>query len=219
MQLKSYLPSQAVRFLDASSEETSKRSPVPFLKEFEERYGFVQIPRTVAELDLQTGITFLRGFFKGKVIEKFQIYHNGVLCEALDDTDFCDEVLDDIFSWAPKYFSEGGKLNVTARAYTSQMEVIAAPDVLSALDRFTKVGWMLSSMRNSYGQTAVPYLLSGFRLNSNPLAGESLRGPDFAFERRTGSDYSTGLYYTVAPLKTSDHWLTLEALQSILNSK
>lgn len=82
MDLHGYLANQAIRFIEGDNKTREKQSPVPFIKGFEERYGFVQIPRTVAEIDLKVGVNFLRGFFKGKVIDKLSIYENGVLCEA-----------------------------------------------------------------------------------------------------------------------------------------
>lgn len=83
MDLKSILTSQAIRFYEAAEPVAERRSPVPLIREIQDRYGFVQVPLTVADLDFSKGVTFLRGYFKGSIIDKLQVYENGVLCEGI----------------------------------------------------------------------------------------------------------------------------------------
>src|SRR5712691_8865526 len=100
MELKTILTSQAIRFFAEKSEPIERRSPVPLIDGVREKYGFVQVPRTVAELDFKNGVTFLQGYYKGQVIDKLQIYENGLLCEAQVDNSVTDELLGELFSWA-----------------------------------------------------------------------------------------------------------------------
>jgi hypothetical protein len=68
-------------------------------KACEERYGFLQAPRVLADYDLSKGVTFLHGHFDHRVIDKFQVFSNGIVAEAKLDTDECDRFLDDVLKW------------------------------------------------------------------------------------------------------------------------
>lgn len=217
MQLDRYLTNQTIRiFADSGSPAPERRSPVPIFRELENRYGFVQIPRTVDEVNLQTGITFARGFFKGKVIEKFQIYENGILCQAEENTDFCDEVLEDILSWMPKFFSEGQELKIASRAYINQMVVKSNSNALKILQGLNAIGEQISTLREAYDQSVSPYKAIGFRMNSDPDDQKLARAPDFIFERRAGLPFADETYFTSAPVTTADHWKLLTSLEKLL---
>jgi hypothetical protein len=53
----------------------------------------------LADYDLSKGVTFLHGFFNNRVIDRFQVFSNGILAEAKLDTDECDRFLDDLLKW------------------------------------------------------------------------------------------------------------------------
>jgi hypothetical protein len=225
MEFHSYLNNQAIRIFPASTDPqnsigTLQRSPVPLFREFQDRYGFVQIPRSAEDLNLQTGVTFGHGYFKGRIITKFQAYNNGVLCEALDTTDFCDEIIDDVFSWIPKYFlSAGVKIEVVYRAYLSQMQVKLLPKSIVAFDKFQFVGELLNSFRTKYGQTAgARYETLGLKMNIDPSDQTTIKTPDFIFERRTSEPFENGLFFASAPVTTADHWEILRKLEAALGS-
>jgi hypothetical protein len=85
MQAKSILMSQAIRFYANAEPIAERRSPVPLIRGLQDMYGFVQVPLTISDLDFTKGVTFLRGYYKGNIIDKLQIYENGLLCEAATD--------------------------------------------------------------------------------------------------------------------------------------
>jgi hypothetical protein len=53
----------------------------------------------LADYDLSKGVTFLHGFFNNRVIDRFQVFSNGILAEAKLDTNECDRFLDDLLKW------------------------------------------------------------------------------------------------------------------------
>ncbi|MCR6734370.1 MAG: hypothetical protein NVV83_09915 [Afipia sp.] len=120
MHLEKYLPGHAIRFIEVAEAERVQ-SPIPIINSLQERYGFVEVPRTVADLDFKTGVSFLRGYFKNKIIDKFQIYENGILCQAEQDNALCDDFLGEVLDWLPQKFDLPIKAN-KIRAYLSQVE-------------------------------------------------------------------------------------------------
>jgi hypothetical protein len=224
MEFHSYLNNQAIRIFPSSTDtQTSigadKRSPLPVIREFQDRYGFLQVPRSGEDLNLQTGVTFGHGYFKGGIVTKFQVYSNGVLCEASESTDFCDELVDDIFSWMPKYLLNNEKIEVLYRAYLSQMMIKVSPKSIVAFDRFRSIGEMLNTFRGKYGQTVGPsYEVLGLKMNIDPSDQNSLRVPEFVFERRAMEPFSSGLFFASAAVATPDHWKVLHQLGSLLES-
>src|SRR6266851_9266388 len=97
MDLQKIIFGQAIQFIESGE---LRGSPVPLIKAVQDRYGFVEVPQKVAELDFNAGVTFLHGYFKDSLITKFQVYNNGLACEAAADNRYCAEFLDEILDWA-----------------------------------------------------------------------------------------------------------------------
>jgi len=188
------------------------RSPVPLIRGLQDLYGFVQVPVTVAELDFKNGVTFLSGYYHGKIIEKFQVYENGLLCETSNDTDLADEFLSEILAWATREHNLPVK-ETGVRAYISQLEVISQIDMESKLSRLSQVGKLLAEFLKGYGQPVANYGISGLRMHYDSMATPIPRPPHFAFERRVGQEYSTNEFFTSAPIRTKDHLEILNALE------
>src|SRR5262245_25296398 len=102
MKFKAYLTNQAIRFFqnEETTTQVELRSPVPLIRGMQDAYGFIQVPTTVADLDFSKGVTFHQGYYKGVIIRKLQIYHNGVLCEAAADNSLCDDFIGEVLDWA-----------------------------------------------------------------------------------------------------------------------
>jgi len=212
MELKTILTSHAIRFFADSGEMRVPRSPVPLIDGIREKYGFVQVPQTVAELDFKNGVSFLRGYFKGKIIDKLQIYENGLLCEAAEDNSLTDDFISDLFAWVQEHHNLPVK-ETEVRAYLSQMVVISNVDVARTFSGINAIGPLFAKAIKSYGQTVQGYRLSGLRMHYDAMETPVPRSPEFSFERRAGEKYSTNEFFTSAPLRTSDHLKVLEALE------
>jgi hypothetical protein len=216
MQLKTTMTSQTIRFFADSDPVMDLRSPVPLIRGLQDQYGFVQVPVTLAELDFKSGVTFLRGYYRGKIIEKFQVYENGLLCEAQEDTDLADEFLSEILAWAVREHNLPVK-ETGVVAYISQLEVTSTIDIGSKFSRLNPVGKLLGECLKGYGQPVADYDLSGLRMHYDSMAGPIPRPPHFIFERRVGQQYSTNEFFTSAPVRTKDHLDILNALESVFN--
>src|SRR5918996_3009830 len=125
MQLESILLGRAIRLLHISSASKGRIYGLHLVRACEERYGFWQGPRTVDDFDLAKGVTFLHGHFQSRlVIDKFQVFQNGMLAEAKADTNECDAFLDEFVGWIQSEF--GISLNEESsspRFYQSNLEI------------------------------------------------------------------------------------------------
>lgn len=211
MHLKSILASQAIRFYTDAEALAERRSPIPLIRGLQDRYGFVQVPASVAELDFTKGVSFFRGYYKGEIIEKLQIYQNGLLCEAVADNSICDEFLSEVLNWATTEHkipvSETG-----VKAYLSQIEVTSDVDI-GKVFKVGHIGTLLAATLKGYGQPAGSYAVNGIRMHYDSMTMPVPRAPEFVFERRAGEVYSSDVYFSSAPLRTKDHMHALSEFE------
>ncbi|MGX1354546.1 hypothetical protein AB7M49_008171 [Bradyrhizobium elkanii] len=218
MKLKSILTSQAIRFYTYTGDEPviERRSPIPLIRGLQDKYGFVQVPLTVADLDFAKGVTFLRGYYKGHIIEKLALYENGLLCEAMTDNSICDEFVSEVLGWAANEhkipLSETG-----VKAFVSQLEVTTDINPSSAFQKINPIGTQLARALISYGQTVPNYTVNGIRMHYDSADTPLPRPPEFIFERRAGQPYSTNEFFSSAPLTTKDHMHILVELEKLLH--
>jgi hypothetical protein len=214
MELANILMSQAIRFFADAGPVTERRSPVPLIKDLQDKYGFVEVPRTVADLDFTKGVTFLRGYYKGKIIEKLQIYQNGLLCEAMEDNSVTDEFLGELLHWAATQHDLPVK-ETGVRAYVSQLEVTTTIDIEAVVPKINAIGALLAGALQSYGQPVPDYKINGIKMHYDSMTTPVPRAPEFVFERRAGQLYSTNQFFTSAPLRTKDHMYILGELEKL----
>lgn len=218
MEIKNILASQAIRFFDIDAEGVlERRSPVPLINGIREKYGFVEVPKTVADLDFKKGVSFLQGYYGGEIIDKFQVYENGVLCEAKANTNLADAFMSELIVWA----AEAHKLPIKEtgiRAYVSQIEITTAVDIGSIFSKVNSIGDLLADALKDYGEPFQDYRISGLKMHYDSMAMPIPRPSEFSFERRQGLLYSTNQYYSSAPVRTDSHLHILEALERLLGS-
>lgn len=212
MKLQTVIHGQAIQFIDADA-GARKVSPVPWINAMQDRYGFVQVPRTVTELDFSVGANFLQGYYKDTIIDSFKVYNNGLSCEAAADNQICLEFLDEVFEWVPKEFG----FPITRRemrAFGSKIEVVSEKDLDVAFKKYAEVGGLITNTLKGYGLEALPYSLAGIILQHEPKA-EGFGNPSFEFARRKDHPFDAGIYYSSAPLRTTDHMRVLDLLETI----
>lgn len=214
MKLQQITFSQAVHY-HQTGEGGVRRSPMPMVRALEDRYGFVQIPRTMQEFDFNKGVTFLQGYFQGEVIDRFQMYERGLLCESKKSTSLCDLFLEEVFSWVPVKFDIPVK-PTDVRSYASQVEVLTSIDIGEAFSKFVPIGKFIGEKLRSYGQAPDDFSISGLRMHYDIQGKPSPQAPEFAFERRATVPYTSNLFFSAAPLSTNDHLETLDVLEDLL---
>jgi hypothetical protein len=212
MELRKVIFGQAVQFVE-TGEPQGRRSPVPLIREMQDRYGFVEVPRRVVDLDFTAGVTFLQGYFRDIMIDKFQVYNNGLLCEAAADNHQCAEFLDEILDWAPPHFN----VPVTKRmkAFQSKLEISSTKDIRATFAKFAEIGDSLARLLVGYGLHSPPYVAAGLVMQHEPQK-DIPSNPNFEFTWRTDEPFEARVYYSSAPLRTKDHMEVLNLLEGLL---
>jgi len=204
---------QAIRFLDVERGNPQLVYGINVAKAFEQKYGFVEGPRTVKDFDLTNGITFLHGIFQSQiVIDKVKVYSNGLIVETKEDTDFCVAFIMDVMEWAKNEI--GIVLMPNKKSpdlYMSTLEVQMDADLAEPFSHFDKISELIENMLRSYRMPLPKYKVSGFQFGDV----ESQNTP-FRFERRVGRAISANVYFSVAPLGTKDHTHLLETLERLI---
>ena len=152
-------------------------------------FRFVEGPNTAKEHDIEAGpIPFFYGAFKNGIIQKLQLYRDGIIAEAAARTDYLDEVIDftkEMFmSTCGLSFTESVPLS---RVYTSRIEVKFKRDISPLFHHFASLNEELSLMLEKSGIDAPSTQVSGFIISADEAKSRSPIKPDrFVIERRSG---------------------------------
>jgi hypothetical protein len=170
---------------------------------------------------VSTGVVFQRGIFGGKrVIDKFTIYNDGVVCDLADDSAIADSFIDDVIAWVraeyPIVVSAPGEMK---RAYLGNIDVQMGIDMSKTFPGFEALCQRISAKVRSYGQNIPDFMPTMFGFHGDMTTLPSKTGPfGFSLERRLGQPYETNRYFAKAPLATTDHVELLGELERLFVS-
>jgi hypothetical protein len=215
MQLENVLFGRAIRLLLISEWGRGRIYGVHLARACEDRYGFWRGPREVEDFDLAKGVAFLHGYFQDRiVIERLQVFNNGLMAEINGDTDECDAFLHDFVDWLKADIGVDIIQEPSSpRFYYSNVEVTCSFSLGEKLPQLARIGQEITKKLHEYGQTAV----SDVELVSLGY-GRAGEAPTFRFERKEGVPEERRIYLCAAPLRTKDHLPLLKELESILVS-
>ena len=217
MRVNSVLGAQAIRFVSVPVLPEEKRVPIyTLIKGLQERYSFLQIPTTVEDFDFTKGVTFLRGVFEYKVIDKFQVYERGVLCESTVDTEYCERFIDDVLDFGRGMKLPFSKVDGADRGYFSSLEVQMDGTLGEQIIKLSSLSALLATKFKTYGIATGDYSGIGFKLGYDETGVPNPRSTDFVFERRVAEPFSASLYATWGSLKTADHIEVLQTLEKMM---
>ncbi len=161
---------------------------------------------------------FLRGFFRDQVLEKLAIFENGLLCEGNCDNSVLDEFLTEFVESTNAQGFRRKFVNLTGvKAYLSQMEVTSSANFERTFSKLNSIGPAVGASLSSYGQKASEYTFRSFRMHYDVTVNTTLGAPEFIFERRSGSAFSSKAFFASAPVRTEEHLKMLSSLEALLS--
>jgi len=180
-----------------------------------ERYKFWDYPKNNAQFT--TEAKFVTGKFGKTNIEAFQIYGNGVSVQAQAKTDELEEIALDFLEFAKSKFSlEYAFAEPLTTTFVSAVEVAVSPEVSSKFEILRPLGERLSMMLAKNGYSVSTYEWAGISMLAEKAT--PLSSGRFSFEVRAGHPLGGSVYFSEAPVSTSDHLELLGLLEAILTT-
>lgn len=216
MKLINILQSQVARLGKISGIGGGAIYGVHLSKSCEERYGFLQGPRVLADYDLGKGVTFLHGYFDNRfVIDKFQVFENGLFAEARIDSDNLDAFLDDVTNWISETGGMTFERDLQAhQIYESKLEIETSADLKQAFKTFMPIGRQIADVLRGYKMVTPDWEPAGISFGTVG-AGDAA---SFKFERREGNNVPHDVFFAAAHMRTKDHLKILESLEAIMTN-
>ena len=192
------------------------------------RYSFASLPDIKEILASQEkgaakGAEFQVGKLKksdGKliVIGKFTVFNDGLVADCRTSTDDCDIFLDSIQEWAKTNLS--AIKNVGRSLYLSQLEVKFNLQPNEYAKIFNPLGGQIAALLTGYGAPpgVMPFRFGSLTLAMEPGDAPSFKPSVFTIERRLNVPFDENVFYTQAPLRTSDHIALLNTLERTLST-
>jgi len=184
------------------------------------RYKFLQSPTKLEDFDLERGVEFVHGLYRGQdVIGKFRVHRNGVYCEAQLPTETISDFVEDVLEWAKIEFDISVEdAEPPSRLYLSALEVRSSVELGQALSKYSEFGKSIAQCLASYGHQVPDFEPIALTMNCDATKLESIRPNMFSFERRADQPHDSGLYFSLAPLKTADHLALLAELDELFQT-
>jgi hypothetical protein len=186
--------------------------------QLKERYQFIKAP-SVEELlpsDPPKGAEFHHGRLPDDpnvVIDKFTVFSDGIVVDAAGTTDHADRFLEDLQTWAKQVLP---KVSVTApRLYLSQLVIKMEPSLSRFAPLLSPIGTRIGTYLHSYGLNVPSYDISTITMNFDSLGKPPPVPGQFFIDRRLNVSYEENIWFSQAPLRTSDHIALLDKLTEL----
>jgi len=213
MKVREIISSRSVRTFSSLSQGKESGFLYDICDRIRSNYKFLMGPYKIEDFNFESGITFRLGTFNKFTINELQLFDYGIASETAGvSTDDVDEFLDDFEAWANTMPAPGDRF----RGYVSRLEFLSEIDLGECFARFNPISKLISECLVKYGHHPRDYKVSGIKLipDLDPQQGNAL--PEFSFERRAGHAYSSSVYFSTAPLRTEDHKILLEEMETSL---
>lgn len=186
------------------------------VRQLKDRYSFVGVPKDEDLLpsDPPKGAEFHLGKLvrgdKEIIVDRLTVWRDGIVADSTSSTDDMDFFVNDLAEWAraaaPKAIISG------PHYYLSHLEIRMDKPLALYTPQLRESGGTISELLSSYGiatpryETSVIHLYFDIFGKGSPVPGL------FSLERRQNAAWSENLWFSQAPLKTSDHFSLLRAL-------
>jgi hypothetical protein len=178
-----------------------------------ERYSFQKFPQKFEDLDETKGVVFELGKIGKKTIQKVAIYSTGLALDTTSSTQESEAILEDALAWATEKLGLHYRREMVKRkAYVSQITFYSGvpllfvhPILKNLSEKIAKVVSENLNLSSTFEPTAI---LFGLDPESQRIATSP-----FSIERRQGTAFSEGKYFSGAPVPTDIHLALLEEFE------
>jgi hypothetical protein len=179
------------------------------------RYQF-QIMPTPKEL-LDDTLFFRHGVFQDVAINEVGIYQEGIAITSRASTDLLDAFLADLLGWAAEHL-EIRETGIPPREthYESALIISSEVDLNVAFNRFETIAKALTTYQIGYGLRPFAFDFQGIAIAVDQTLYAGRKPAAFSIARRVNVPHFAGIYYAVAPVKTTDHLALLDRVEKIL---
>jgi len=214
MELIAISLARVAAFLELQSLDPRGQTSTPDgFKALATRYSFTKIPQKYEEFDFQKGAEFLDGKFEGIVIERLTLFNNGVAIDTRSSTENCAKVLDDLLNVVRERY--GAAMAPTRRLQLSQIIFRSGMKFSTVHPTLQPIADQLTaSVSGDLGQ---PVLYDIFSIGlSADLSQIKLTPSQFTIERRVDTPFGANIYFSSAPLSTTDHIALIEKFETAM---
>ncbi len=180
------------------------------------RYQFAIYPKSIEDM-VGDKIQFGQGTFGETRIDLLEIFQDGIVVTAKSPTKGIEAFIEDLITWGTEEFGlkkiETYNVNL---AYESHLLIKSDKPILSVLEPLKNVQLLVKEMLFASTKIDADFDHFGFNLSADPTNIAGMKPARFTLERKIGAAFDRNLYFSVAPLKTSDHLKVLEVLESSL---
>jgi hypothetical protein len=179
------------------------------------KYGFLTAPKDADIGDASKGAEFTHGRVIREdqlvIIDKLTVFNDGVVAETKSSTDDADLFLEDLIEWAKTALPKA--LPTGPRYYLSHLEIKMESPLEIYAPGFRPIGEKLTEMLASYGIKTPPYEVTNVGLYFDLLGRVAPQPGAFYIDRRQNVRYEEGVWFSQAPLRTTDHIALLKEME------
>ncbi len=219
MRVTTVMLAQSIRLMDLSGFLAMIYLP-DAAKLIGDRYGFLRVPKTLEELNsATTGADFHHGKFtidtRTVRIERFQVFSNGLIAITRTDTDDANLFIDDVLNFASARFNAQVPEVPGPTCYLSHLEVELQIQLEEGFPSLKSIADKISESVGKYGliNPQARFQMTGLSFYIDTSNNPNTPVQPFTLERRVKKPFASNLYYSTAPLKTSEHRNILQHLE------
>ena len=214
MELKSIHLARVAALLEFQSlDPKGSKTPPEGLNSLAERYNFFKSPSTMDELDFQKGVEFVAGRSGAIAIDRMFLYASGIVIDTRSSTDDSLSVLRDLLDHARA--NAGAVISPERLNFVSQI-VFRSDLKLSSLNPILQpIADRLTERVSINMKHPIRYEPTAFVINTD-LSQLKVTPSLFSLERRTEAPFSENIYFSSAPLSTTEHLNFLEEIEAAL---
>lgn len=189
------------------------------------RYGFQRTPdlSVPAEQLQKEGLRFRLGKLPSKdanrtiSVNDFVIFWDGFVIDAYT-TDDAEMFVTDLMKWGKETLGLRDFIHQPRQAYASQVTVQLEPSANKLIKQFDDIATLLTSLLMKTYRLNTVVELQGVRFDYDRLTVPAhYNFVQFAIERKADHKYEDHLFWSQAPLRTTDHIQFLKTVETILS--